>query len=367
MLLTNSPTIPDWAAAAASAHGDLFCSGPWFQHFAQTALPAGELALFINVDSNSAQSRTALALKEVRSTLMPFCRVLESMSNYYSCGYGPIRQGTEARATQKALCAALATEGRRFDGITLGPLDRNSAFAVECETQLRAARFHTYWTLAFRNWYATTENLSYADYLKRVPSSFPATSEKRRQAFLRKGTGSIEITTSELGLEAALLAYTEIYDTSWKVPEPFPLFMSGLIGLAARNGSLRLGTLRVNGESAATQLWFVADGRALIYKVAYAERFNKLSVGSILTAALLDHVISVDRVREVDFLSGDDAYKSKWMFTRRDRHTLLAFNPRRWRGLVASAREAVSQNRQSRAGIKSGAEQPPSNANGPIV
>lgn len=347
MRLTNSPTMPDWATAA-SAHGDLFCSGLWFQHFSQTALPAGETPLFINVDSSSGQPRAALALKEVRGALMPFCRVLESMSNYYSCGYGPILQRSEAEVAQIELCAALATEGRRFDGVTLGPLDRSSAFAVECETQLRAARFHTYWTLAFRNWYATTENLTYADYLKRVPSSFPATSEKRRQAFLRKGTGSIEITTSEFGLEAALQAYAEIYDTSWKIPEPFPLFMPGLIGLAARNGSLRLGTLRVNGEPAATQLWFVADGKALIYKVAYAERFNKLSVGSILTAALLDHVISVDQVREVDFLSGDDAYKSKWMFARRDRHRLLAFNPRGWRGLVASAREAISQRRQSR-------------------
>lgn len=351
MRLTNSPTIPDWvAAAAAPADGDLFCSGPWFQHFAQTALHPGESALFINADSESPRSHAALALKEVRSTYAPFCRVLESMSNYYSCGYGPIRQGSEANPTHRALSAALAAEGRRFDAITLGPLDRGSAFAVECEAQLRAARFHAYWTLAFRNWYATTENLSYQDYLKRVPSSFPATSEKRRQAFLRKGTGQVEITTSELGLDAALRAYTEIYDTSWKVPEPFPLFMPGLISLAARSGSLRLGTLRVDGVPAATQLWFVAGGRALIYKVAYAERFNKLSVGSILTAALLDHVISVDRVREVDFLSGDDAYKSKWMFARRDRHTLMAFNPRRWRGLVASAREAISQRRQSRKG-----------------
>lgn len=361
MLLTSSPTIPDWAAAA-SADGDFFCSGPWFQHFAQTALPAGESALFINADSDSPLSRAALALKEVRSTLMPFCRVLESMSNYYSCGYGLIHHGSESDTTRRAICAALANEGRRFDSIALGPLDRGSGFAVECEAQLRAAGFHTYWTLAFRNWYATTDSLSYQDYLKRVASSFPATSEKRRQAFLRKGTGSIEITTSELGLDAALQAYTEIYNTSWKVPEPFPLFMPGLISLAARSGSLRLGTLRVDGVPAATQLWFVADGRALIYKVAYAERFNKLSVGSILTAALLDHVISVDRVREVDFLSGDDAYKSKWMFTRRDRHTLMAFNPRRWRGLMASAREAISQRRQSRKANESAPDRATSTA-----
>ena len=341
---TLCATVPVWADSA-SAQRDFFCSGSWFRHFAETAVPQGELPVFIDLEADSTIGRGCLALKEARSTAAPFCRILESLSNYYSCGYGPIEPSLESDTTRDALCSALARQALQYDGVKLEPLDRDEAFAIECEAKLRAVGCHTYWALAYRNWYAITEGLSYSDYLQRVPSSFPGISEKRRKAFLRKGAGTIDITTSGQGLDAALRAYTEIYEASWKVPEPFPNFIPGLVRIAANDGRLRLGTLRMDGVAAATQLWFVADGRALIYKVAYAERFAKLSVGSILTAALIDHVLSIDKVREIDFLSGDDEYKSKWMFARRDRHTLLAFNPRRWRGMVGSLREAIAQRR----------------------
>ena len=335
--------MPEWAAHRK--HGDLFSTGVWFAHFAAAALPADTAVHFIQTQSSSSDERLALALKASRGESAPFCRLLESMSNYYSCGFGPIANASPPTAALHELADELAIAGREFDGVRLGPLERDSAFATTCEARLRAAGFHTYWAIAFRNWFATTEGLSFDQYLERVPSSFPATSEKRRQAFLRKGSGTIVITSAEHGMEPELQAYTLVYESSWKVPEPFPHFLPGLIRLAARHGWLRLGVLRVGGEPAAAQLWFVVDGRALIYKVAYAERFNKLSVGSILTAALLDHVISTDRVREVDFLSGDDPYKAKWMFSRRDRHTLLAFNRWRWRGTLAALREALAQRR----------------------
>jgi hypothetical protein len=265
------------------------------------------------------------------------------MTNYYSCGYGPIASAPPSHAAVRSLVDILCRTARRYDGVRLGPLDRSSEFSRDCHIGLRAAGFRVFWTLAYRNWFAATANMSYAQYLRSVPSSFPATSEKRRQAFLRKGRGTISITTSDAGLATDVEAYERIYHESWKVPEPHPAFVPGLIRLAAAQGWLRLGVLRVGGEPAAAQLWLVADGRALIFKVAYVERYAKLSVGSMLTCAMLERAIDGDHVREVDFLSGDDAYKAKWMFDRRDRHTLLAFSPWRPRGLLACAREMLAQ------------------------
>lgn len=337
------PSLPQWAAQAR--HGDLFELGPWFAHFVATALPVDAAPLFVEIGPTDAGDRLALALKTARGDVAPYCSLLDGMSNYYSCGFGPIAAAAPGAVALQALGDALADAGRAFDAIRLGPLSADSAFAQTCEQRLRKAGFVTYWTLAYRNWFATTEGLSFGDYLARVPSSFPATSEKRRQAFLRKRMGSIVITQSAEGLDGELAAYASVYDASWKVSEPFPAFVPGLIQLAAREGWLRLGVLRVGDEAAAVQLWFVVDGRALIYKVAYAERFVKLSVGSILTVALLDHVLSVDKVREIDFLSGDDPYKQKWMFARRDKHRMLAFNRRRWRGLVGALRESIAQRR----------------------
>jgi hypothetical protein len=337
----------EWAAKLT--HGELFDSGAWFSHFAATALAPGTPLHIVQTAPGPESHQLTLPMIASVGTTWPRCRLLDAMANYYSCDFGPIATGPTAPAALVALADSLADAGRGFDGIRLGPMDRNSGFASSCDAQLRAHGFGVFWTLAHRNWYADTSGLDYAQYLARVPSSFPSTSQKRRQAFLKKGTGSIAITQSEQGLDEAIAAYTSVYAASWKVPEPFPHFMPGLIRLAAREGWLRLGVLRIGDEPAAVQLWFVVAGRALIYKVAYAAKFEKLSVGSILTCALIDHVISVDRVRELDFLSGDDAYKAKWMFARRDRHTLVAFNRRRWRGLLASVREAIAQRRDERA------------------
>jgi CelD/BcsL family acetyltransferase involved in cellulose biosynthesis len=103
-------------------------------------------------------------------------------------------------------------------------------------------------------------------------------------------------------------------------------------------GTLRLGIIHVDGEPAAAQLWFVHNGCALIYKLAYDERFADLSVGTILSAALFQHALDVDKVTEVDYLSGDDAYKKDWMSHRRERWGILALNPRTPRGALAIAR-----------------------------
>lgn len=47
----------------------------------------------------------------------------------------------------------------------------------------------------------------------------------------------------------------------------------------------------------------------------------------------------VDRVLEIDYLTGDDAYKQSWMTQRRQRTGILACNPRTPRGLLIGAQE----------------------------
>jgi CelD/BcsL family acetyltransferase involved in cellulose biosynthesis len=51
-------------------------------------------------------------------------------------------------------------------------------------------------------------------------------------------------------------------------------------------------------------------------KIAYDEQYAKLSIGTVLTT-LMPYVIDVDRVRIVDYLSGDDEYKRTWLSHRR--------------------------------------------------
>ena len=49
-----------------------------------------------------------------------------------------------------------------------------------------------------------------------------------------------------------------------------------------------------------------------------------------------DNVADVDRVSEVDYLTGDDPYKKDWMSDRRERWGIVAFNVRTVRGTLAA-------------------------------
>lgn len=333
--------LPDWAEGAFL--GELFACGPWFRHFQDSALAANERPLYVESHRGAEAPRLVFPMKTRALDDFPWGHTLESMDNYYSCGFGPVCSAAPQRQDLDALCATAADVLLAYDVLRVAPIDRNDPFARSLWDALDGGRFARRWSLAFGNWFANVEGLDYAAYLKHASSTFPATCEKRRASFVRRKVGEMEIIQSPDDLERHIEAYEAVYRSSWKVQEAYPSFVPGLIRLAAARGWLRLGILRVSGEPAAAQLWFVVDGRALIYKVAYDERFGKLSVGSILTCEMIRHVIDEDRVTELDFLSGDDAYKAKWMFERRERHTLWAYNLARPRGAASYARHLAGQ------------------------
>ena len=83
----------------------------------------------------------------------------------------------------------------------------------------------------------------------------------------------------------------------------------------------------------AAQFWTVENGTALIHKLAHDERHMQASPGTLLSAALFQHVIDVDHVNLIDFGTGNDAYKAEWMEDVRERYRLEMFwpnNPANW-------------------------------------
>ena len=112
-------------------------------------------------------------------------------------------------------------------------------------------------------------------------------------------------------------------------------------------GALRLGLAYIEGKPVAAQFWTVENGTALIHKLAHDERHMQASPGTLLSAALFQHVIDVDRVNLIDFGTGNDAYKAEWMDDVRERYRLEMFWPnhpanwpyiaiRKWRAYRAS-------------------------------
>ena len=102
-----------------------------------------------------------------------------------------------------------------------------------------------------------------------------------------------------------------------------------------------MGVAYLNDVPIAFQIWIVHRHIASIYKLAYREEHAKLSVGSVLTASMMRYVIDVDKVVEVDYLTGDEAYKQDWMSERRERWGIAGFNPRTLRGALGASKSLV--------------------------
>ena len=320
-----------------------FLTSAWFRNFASTVLDEDDLVRIYGIGPMD-DPQSAAGMFVARGSPRPKCatvsRKLSALTNYYSCFFAPhlAGPGGPIRETLQALARAIALENPRWDAVEIQPLDVNTeSFSVLAE-ELRAAGFVVQTFFCFGNWYLQVRSRSFAQYVDSLPSVLRNTLGRKRKKLEKSGRASIEIVTGGEGLEVAIQAYTKVYFASWKKPEPYTEFTPGLIRTCAEMGVLRLGLVHVDGEPAAAQVWIVHGGTALIYKLAYDERFADLSVGTILTATLMQHVLDVDKVDEVDYLSGDDEYKKDWMSHRRERWGILAMNPRTPHGALAIVR-----------------------------
>lgn len=320
-----------------------FFSGlPWYENLSRTALETNEKAEFVGVElQDSANTPAAvLAVRYSLSKRSPWgIRALSSLTNYYSPVYEPLLD-TCAPATESlaALAEFLFKHSPKWHTINLKPLDRDSALFQELVRALKRAGFVVQTYFCHGNWYYPLEGRNYSEYLDSLRSSVRNIARSKNKKLQRSGRVRVEIVTGGEQLERGIEAYNKVYAASWKVPEPYPEFVPGLIRTCAAGGSLRLGLAYLDDEPAAAQLWIVHQGVASIYKIAYDQKFKDLSVGSYLTMHLMEHAVDVDKVREVDYLSGDDRYKSDWMSHRRERWGILAMNPRTAGGAMSVVR-----------------------------
>ena len=320
-----------------------FLTLAWFKNFARTALDEGCRVRIYGVGSKddlgpAAGMFVARSLPQFRNP--PSLRKLSALTNYYSCFFSPhlADQGGRTRETLQLLARAIGAERPRWDAIEIQPLDVSSASLSALVDAFQAAGFVVQTFFCFGNWYLPVNGRSFEQYIESLPSVLKNTLQRKQRKLEKSGRAKIEIVTGGGGLEAAIQAYTKVYLASWKQPEPYPDFIPGLIRMCSEEGALRLGLVYVDGEAAAAQFWIVHGAVAFIYKLAYDERFADLSVGTILTARLMQHVLDIDKVDEVDYLSGDDSYKKDWMSHRRERWGMLALNPRTTRGALAICR-----------------------------
>lgn len=259
----------------------------------------------------------AVARKDDRAVVLPLARHagrLTALSNWYTFRYRPVGPADAALLT--ALARDLPVHAHR---VTLSGVPDEDGSAALLASAFKAAGWRVLREVCDTNHVLQVEGRGYADYIATRPGKLRTT--------LKRKSGKVETRILNHFDETAWAAYEDIYAESWKPEEGSPDFLRAFAREEGVAGRLRLGVARADGEAIAAQMWTVEGDTAFIHKLAHRDAAKPLSPGSVLTAALLRHVIDVDRVGLVDFGTGDDPYKHDWMEQVRPRYRLDMLRP----------------------------------------
>ncbi len=326
-------------AAELDAANNPYASAAWVSHFIDHVARDDWHFWAADVDGR------ALMLLHAEPAAPTQARAL---NNYYASLYTPfvgaLRDGDAERLTRSLTEArpALAT-------VDLSPMAEADADLVGAA--FKSAGWLTRRYTSFGNWYLPCEGLGFDEYMAGRPSQTVNTWTRKAKKFKPGGETRLQLVTEPAEVAVAMQAYDTVYAKSWKQPEPYPGFVPGWAAICAARGWLRLGIAWAGDVPIAAQFWFTIKRRAYIYKLAYDEAFSKLSAGTVLSAHMFNHALDVDRVVEIDYLTGDDPYKQAWMTHRRERVGVIACNPRTLKGAGRALYEAAGALRQNlRAG-----------------
>lgn len=224
---------------------------------------------------------------------------------------------------------------RTFDVIDLTPLDTSDSLISILSDAKRAHSLY----FRFNNWYCQVND--FESYWNQRPSKLKNTVKRKANQVAKKFQYGCEVVTEMDRLPYALAQYKKIYEASWKGEEYSYEFINEACIVACQNNNLRLGLVTLDGKVVAAQIWFLKGKTASIFKLCYDPEYRNLSVGSLLTHALFEHLIVQDRVTQIDYGMGDEAYKSDWMTSVRPRVGCLVYNRTRPGGFLAWLRHKV--------------------------
>jgi hypothetical protein len=303
------------ALFAQAEKDSIFFSRPWFENLADNGL-GGEMILLACV----------VAGNEVMA-ILPLMRAVghgaESLKHRYTTHFSLLlAQEDQARVLD---CLAQGLSQSSLHSLLLEPVADDDTRINGLQTALQSAGYCCDRSFRLYNWILRVQGQCYADYMAARPARLRNTIARKKRKLEREHGYRIRLFSGD-EVPPAMEDYTTPYRASWKANEQFGDFLTGIVARFSSEGWSRLAVLYVNEYPVAAQLWFVAHGKASIFRLAYDEAWRRYSPGSILTACLMEHVIDIDKVEEIDFLTGNDAYKQDWMSERRERFALSCVN-----------------------------------------
>jgi hypothetical protein len=245
-----------------------------------------------------------------------------SLANWYNFHWRPIFDAAADEVTKLALLREAAlTVQKRARRLTLAPLPDEDHSATLITNAFRQAGWAVFSEQCDENHVLDVKGRSFDAYWESRPS-------RLKNTVKRKGKSGVVTIRIEREYQPDSWAdYERVYARSWKPHEGSPEFLRQLAERESIAGALRIGLAYIDGIPVAAQFWTVENGAALIHKLAHDERHMQASPGTLLSAALFQHVIDVDHVDLIDFGTGNDAYKAEWMEAARPRYRLELFWP----------------------------------------
>ncbi len=313
---TDWGQLPESTSAlfAQAEQDSLFFSRQWFECLTATALEADHTLVLACVVSG-----------DKVMAMLPLMRCV-GVKTWYSLrhGFTPLYSLllTDEAQEQILICLAQGLSQLPVNGLLLEPVADDDRKLNGLEKCLTAAGFNCERLFRHYNWVYRLQGQSYAEYMAARPAQLRNTILRKKRKLEREHGYEIRLFTGDAVLRG-MPDYYVVYHASWKQNETRnAAFQDCFIEKFSRAGWSRLAILYIKGQPVAAQLWFVHNHKASIFRLAYDRAWRQYSTGSILTSFLMEYVIDTDGVNEIDFLTGNDAYKQDWMSERRERFLL---------------------------------------------
>ena len=244
----------------------------------------------------------------------------QSFSHRYTALYGLLV--VEEKQAEILVCLAEGLSHMPIHSLQLNPVAEDDSNMSSLRQALESSGYDYHQHFFFYNWIHRTQRQSFDEYMAERPAQLRNTIARKRRKLEREHECKIRLLKGD-EVQQGLTDYHAAYSASWKANEQNVTLLDAVAINLSVPGWTRLAVLTIDGKAAAAQLWFVVQGKASIFRLAYDEEWKRYSPGSILTAYLMQYVMDIDKVEEIDFLTGNEAYKQDWMSVRRQRWRLL--------------------------------------------
>ncbi|MDZ7588325.1 MAG: GNAT family N-acetyltransferase [Parasphingorhabdus sp.] len=252
----------------------------------------------------------------------------DALANWYSFHFRPLFSDAMTEVGKLALLGELArTIPHQAHSLVLSPLPDEDHSTTLIERAFLQAGWVVFRQQSDVNHILQIKGRTFDSYWQERPGALRNTVKRKTKK------SRVAIRIEREFVEECWDDYCRVYAKSWKPEEGSPDFLEWLARNEADAGALRLGLAYLDGEPVAAQLWTLDNRTALIHKLAHDEAVLKESAGTLLSAAMFQHVIDIDGVDMIDFGTGDDGYKRDWMETVRPRYRLEMYwpnNPMTW-------------------------------------